>query len=401
LVESLRLAQAYCYNVALLEREVALNVLRSTRFRLRRAPQSVGDDRRVGPDAESGDDLMLPRARGQWELVWTRFKRDRVAFACGIFLLLVLVGCFAGEPLAAHLLGHGPNDPFPMSVDADKNLLPAGPWSHVPNIHGVAPVTPDMPRTLFILGADGTLGRDLFLRVLDGGRTSLELALGSTLLALLIGSMLGLVSGYYGGWADAAVSRLTEFIMGFPILLFLIVFGWTVSNRLDQVTLHGTLAPGVVSLLVVIGVFYAFYPARLVRAQVLSLREQEFVEAARMIGASDLRIMRKHLLPHVSGSLIVYGTQLMALTIFLEAALAILGVGIEPGYASWGSIIAAHYGTVFGATGASAAYIDQRLAHAAFLIALWPTLLLFFTVLSVTLFGEGVRNAFDPRAART
>ena len=151
------------------------------------------------------------------------------------------------------------------------------------------------------------------------------------------------------------------------------------------------------SLVAVIGVFYSFYPARLVRSQVLSLKEQEFVEAARMIGSSDIRIMRKHLFPHVSGSLIVYGTQLLALTIFLEAALAILGVGIEPGYASWGSIIATHYGTLFGDTGASAHYIDSRVAPrrvADRAVALGPPLL---TVSRVTLFGEGVRNAFDPQ----
>jgi peptide/nickel transport system permease protein len=380
-----------------------VNVLRRTLLGRTRAPAGVDGNLRAGDGREPGtaDDTMLPKARGQWELVWSRFKRDKVALVCGIFIGLVLIACFGGEPLAAHLLGHGPNDLFPMSVDADKNLLPAGPWSHVPNIHGVATVTPEMPRTLFVLGADGTLGRDLFLRVLDGGRTSLELAFAATFLALVLGSILGLASGYYGGWADASVSRLTEFIMGFPILLFLIVFGWTVSNRLDQITLHSALAPGVLSLVVIIGVFYSFYPARLVRSQVLSLKQQEFVEAARMIGSSDIRIMRKHLFPHVSGSLIVYGTQLLALTIFLEAALAILGVGIEPGYASWGSIIATHYGTLFGDTGASAHYIDARVAHAAWLIALWPSALLFLTVLSLTLFGEGVRNAFDPQAVRT
>ena len=371
-----------------------MNVLRRT---------AVRGDRVAEPRAavSAHDEPGPPRARGQWELVWSRFKRDRVAVASGIVLIAVLALCFAGEPIATRLLGHGPNDLFPMSVDADKNLLPAGPWSHVAAIHGVAPVTPDMPRTLFVLGADGTLGRDLFLRVLDGGRTSLELALGATLLALFFGSILGMVSGYYGGWTDSATSRLIEFIMGFPVLLFFIAFGWTLSARLDPITLHGAISPGVISLVLVIGVFYCFYPARLVRSQVLALREQEFVQAARMIGASDLRIMRKHLLPHVSGSLIVYGTQLFAVTIFLEAALAVLNVGIEPGYASWGSIIAGNYGTLLGATGGGATYIDKRAQHAQELIALWPSVLLFITVLAVTLFGEGVSNAFNPRAVRT
>jgi peptide/nickel transport system permease protein len=341
-----------------------------------------------------------PPPRGYWELVWAGLKRDRVAVASGVFLVTLLLACFVGEPVAAHLLGHGPNDIFPMAADIDKNLLPAGPWSHVPNSHGVITVTPETPRTLFILGADGVLGRDVFLRVLDGGRTSLEIALGATFVAITLGLLLGLLSGYFGGWADAIASRLTDFIMGFPILLFLIAFGWTVSQRLNDITLDGAVAPGVISLILVVGVFYCFYPGRLVRAQVLSLREQEFVEAARMIGASDFRIMRKHLLPHVSGSVIVYATQLMAVTVFLEAALAILGVGIELPYATWGNIIATNYGTLL-APGGPHSYGESQFLHTTYLITLWPSLLLFLTVVAVMLFGEGVRNAVDPRAVRT
>jgi ABC-type dipeptide/oligopeptide/nickel transport system permease subunit len=132
-----------------------------------------------------------------------------VATASGIFLAVVVLGCFVGEPIAEHLLGHGPNDIFPMAVDIDQNLLPAGPWSHVPNSHAVITVTPDTPRTFFILGADGTLGRDVFLRLLAGGRTTLELAVGATLLAIVLGMLIGLLSGYFGGWIDAAVQRLT------------------------------------------------------------------------------------------------------------------------------------------------------------------------------------------------
>jgi len=317
--------------------------------------------------------------------------------ASGIFLAVMLLACFGGEPLAERLLGHGPNDIFPMSADIDQNLLPAGPWSHVPNAHGVITVTPDTPRTLFILGADGTLGRDVFLRLLAGGRTTLELAVGASFLAIALGMLIGLLSGYFGGWTDAALQRLTELIMGFPILLFLIAFGWTLSQRLNEITLGGALTPGVVSLVLVIGVFSCFYPGRLVRAQVLSLREQEFVEAARMIGASDFRILRKHLLPYVSGTLIVYATQLMAVTVFLEVALSILGVGIGLPDASWGNMISTNYGTLLN-PGPQA---DAQFLHTTYLITLWPSLLLFFTVVAFTLFGEGIRNAVDPRAKRT
>ena len=149
----------------------------------------------------------------------------------------------------------------------------------------------------------------------------------------------------FGGWTDAALSRLTEVIMGFPVLLFLVTLGFTVSDRLQQVTLHGLVPDGVVSLVVILGVFYCFYPLRLVRSQVLQLREQEFVEAARSVGASELRIVRQHLLPFIWGSLLIYATQLLAITIFLEAAFSILNVGISLPTASWGNLIAANYGS--------------------------------------------------------
>jgi peptide/nickel transport system permease protein len=354
--------------------------------------------RAQGGEDEDADAPLPPR--GYWHLVWRRFKGDRVAVASGILLALVLLACFAGEPIAERLLGHGPDDIFPMAADIDRGLLPAGPWSHVPAINGVATVTPQTPRTLFILGADGSLGRDLFLRVLDGGRTTLELALGATFIALSLGLVLGLLSGYFGGWLDAIVQRLTELIMGFPILLFLIAFGFTAAQRLNSVTFGGVLAPGVLTLMLVIGIFSSFYPGRLVRSQVLSLREQEFVEAARMIGASDIRIMRKHLLPYVSGTLIVYATQLMAVTVFLEAGISILGVGIALPAATWGNLISANYGTLL-APGGPHASAETAFIHTTYLITLWPSLLLFVTVVAATLFGEGIRNAVDPQARRT
>src|SRR5918912_3552208 len=289
-------------------------------------------------------DLRPPRAYGSWELVWCRLKRDRMALASAAALVLVFVACFAGEPIAEHFLGHGPNDIFPMAVD--ENLVEAPPWSHVPNTHGVVTVTPHTPRTLFVLGASDQVGHDLFLRVLAGGRTSLEIALGAAALAVLLGVALGLLAGYYGRWVDAVFTRVTEFVMGFPILLFVIAVGFTLSDRLQRITLGGHLAHGVISLIVVIGLFSWFYPARVVRAQVLTLRRSEFVEAARMVGASDLRIIRKHLLPHVLESVIVYGTIMVAGTMFLEAGLSYLNLGVQPPDATWGNLIAQHYGTL-------------------------------------------------------
>jgi peptide/nickel transport system permease protein len=348
---------------------------------------------RAAGAAEPGE----ARARGYWELVWLRFKRDRLAIVSGIVLVFVLLACFVGEPVAEHFLGHGPNDLFPMAADVDGT--PAGPWSHVPNVNGVITVKTDTPRTLFILGADGQLGRDEFVRLLAGGRTSLEIALGAAAIAVALGLTLGLVAGYYGSWTDAVISRMTEFAMGFPILLFVIALGRTIGDRFERVTIHGAFVPGVLSLVLAIGLFSWFYPARLVRAQVLSLREREFVEAARMVGAGDLRILRKHLLPHVAGSLVVYATLIVAATIILEAALSILNFGIGLPDATWGTMISTNWGTVL-APGGPGAYYESAFVRPSWLTTFWPTVALLLTVLAFSLVGEGLREALDPRARR-
>jgi peptide/nickel transport system permease protein len=338
-----------------------------------------------------------PATRSSRALFWSRFKRDRLAVASGIVLVVVIVGCFAGLPVAEHFLGHGPNDIFPLA--ADINGYPAGPWSHVPNSHGVPVVTPQTPRTLFILGADGQLGHDEFLRLLAGGQTSLEIGVGAALLAILIGVSVGLLAGYYGRAIDMVFSRTSEFVMGFPVLLFVIALGRSIGDRFDDVTVHGAFVHGVIALILAIGLFSWFYPARIVRAQVLSLREQEFVEAARMVGASNFRILRKHLLPHVVSSVIVYGTLVIAGSILLEAALAILNFGIDLPDASWGNMISLNYGTllvpggVAGATGSTG-------TRASWLVPLWPSIALLLTVLAFVLVGEGVRAALDPREQR-
>jgi len=338
-----------------------------------------------------------PPPRGYWDLVWLRFKRDRLALWSGAFVVFVLLACFVGEPVAAHFLGHGPNDIFPLATNLD--LKPVGPWTRVPAVHGAPLVTPQTPRTLFILGADGTLGRDEFLRLLSGGRTSLEIALGATAIAIALGLAVGLFAGYYGRWVDAVVSRLTEFVMGFPILLFLIATGRIVSDRYDRITLHGAVAPGVLALVFVIGIFSWFYPARIVRAQVLSLRDREFVEAARMVGASDFRIIRKHLLPNVLGSVVVYASILIATTIILEAALSILGLGIGLPDATWGNMISTNWGTLL-APGGPNSSPDSGFVRTSSLVTYCPTVALFVTVLAFNLLGEGVREALDPRTQR-
>src|SRR5690348_7222560 len=171
--------------------------------------------------AETGGelgDLEIVRARGYWELVWSRFRHDRIAMASGVFVVFLIVTAFLGAPIAKHFLGHGPNYLFIGSNAVSPHLQPAGPWTWVDyadrtNLHH---------HTLLVLGASNTLGQDEFLRLLYGARVSLEVSLLSTIGVMAIGVALGAAAGYYRGWVDSIVSKITEFTMAFPAFLFVI-----------------------------------------------------------------------------------------------------------------------------------------------------------------------------------
>ncbi len=319
------------------------------------------------------------KARGYWELVWIRFRRDRAAVASGFFIIVLILTAFLGAWIAQKLLGHGPNDIF--SADGVRNYKPVGPWTHVseapyPGASG------HFGKTLFIMGADGGVGRDMFLRLLYGARASLEVAVLATVVTVGIGVIVGLVAGYFRGWVDVVVSRLTELVMVFPSLLFLIALRVTIGDRLNAIT-FGVLPQGVFTLVLVFSALGWFYPARIIRGVVLSLREKEFIEAARMTGAGDWRIMRSHLLPHVVAPIIVYSSLIIAQTIIGEAGLSFLGLGIPLPTASWGNLLSA----------APEFYVTQPW------ILVWPGLAILLTTLAFNLLGDGLRDAFDPRAA--
>lgn len=326
-------------------------------------------------------------------LVLRRFANERLGVAAFFGLILILFGCFVGEPILAHVLGHGPDTFFPRAVDV--NLRPVGPWSQVPNQPLEAPTAHGT--TLFVLGADGPLGRDEFLRILAGGRLSLEIALIATVLAVTIGVTLGTIAGWFGGIVDAIVTRLTELTMAFPILLLVVALGQTIADRFDHITIGGVFEPGVVALGVVIGFFSWFYPARVVRSLTRALRQYDFVEAARMVGNRELRIIRKHVLPHLAGPVIVWSTLVAAGVVILEAALSVLNFGVRLGTASWGSLLSDAWGSllVFNPRydPRNASYFQPRSAW----LMLWPSLALFLTVLCLALVGDALRNALDPR----
>jgi peptide/nickel transport system permease protein len=319
------------------------------------------------------------KARGYWELVWIRFSRDRLAVVSIGFVILLLFGAFIGAPIAKHFLGHGPNDIFANGVD-QTSLTPVGPWTHI-NTAPYPGASGHFGNTLLILGADGALGRDLFLRLLYGAQTSLEVAGLATIGSVTLGVIMGLLAGYFRGWVDTVISRLIEIVMVFPFLLFVIALRVVAGPSLNGVTL-GFLAHGVFTLALIFSVFGWFYPARIIRGVVLSLREKEFVEAARMTGASDLRIMRSHLLPHLVAPIIVYSTLIVAQNIIAEAGLSFLGLGIENPTASWGNLLSA----------APQYYLTQPW------LMVWPGLSILMTTLAFNLLGDGLRDAFDPRA---
>jgi peptide/nickel transport system permease protein len=351
--------------------------------------------------ATAGIDAAGSTAQSPSRLAWRRLRRDRAALVSAGFIVLLVLAVLPGAPLLGKLVGHGPNDLFPYAVDVA--LRPVGPWSHVPDTSFVPEINPKTfkqqppragtPKTLFVLGADGPLGRDEAQRLLYGGRVSLTVAVGATLLALLIGTTLGTLAAFFGGWVDSVVSRFTDLVMAFPVLLLAIVLGSTVSAKIGEVTLGGALNQGVLSLILLIGLFTWFYPARIVRSLILSLREREFVEAAEMVGAGDAKIMRTHLFPHVIPAIAVWATLAIATNIMLEAGLTFLGVGIKLPTTSWGSMLAATWGTVLSPLPYNAATFSPWLT-------VIPSLAIFLTVLALTLFGEGLREAFDPRGAR-
>jgi peptide/nickel transport system permease protein len=321
------------------------------------------------------------RARSYWEGVWLRFRRDKFAIAGGFFIFFLILVAFIGAPIAAKLLGHGPDDQIAGGVDPNT-ALPVGPWERVSEAPYVG-ATGSFGTTLFILGGDASpLGRDEFLRLLYGAQTSLEVAVGATIVSMFIGVLMGAVAGFFGGWTDTVISRITEIVMAFPILLFVIALASTAGERLDGITL-GFLGRGVITLVLVLGLFGWFYPARIVRAQVLSLREKEFVEAARMIGTSDARIIRSHILPHLVAPIIVYSTLVVAQNILAEAGLSFLGLGIKAPTASWGNML----------SGSAEYYLTQPW------LMVWPGAAVLLATLAFNLLGDGLRDAFDPRSS--
>ena len=200
----------------------------------------------VDAGAGGAPDGLPVRARGYWEQVWRRFRRDKIAIVGGITIILLILGAFIGAPIAKAILGHGPDDLFYTALSAQGQ--PIGPFSWVDN-----PLNPGH-KVFLLLGADSTLGRDEFLRLLYGAQVSFEVALLATVGSISIGVLLGAVAGYFRGWVDTIISRVTEITMAFPALLFIIALASTVGDSLNNIT-FGIFGRGVFTLFLIFSIF--------------------------------------------------------------------------------------------------------------------------------------------------
>jgi len=296
------------------------------------------------------------------QLFMRRFREDRVAVAAAAFIV-VLIAVAIFSPLIRSLAGApDPNLQNPNALD----------------VFG----TPTGPSSAHWFGVD-ELGRDVFSRVLAGASVSLQVAFIATGIALVVGTSLGMIAGYYRGWADTVISRAVDVLLAFPILL--LALGLAAACSGIDGCLGGLIQPGKWLVIFVIAFVNWTYVARLVRGQTLSLREKEFVEAARAMGSSDRRIVFSEILPNLVAPIIVYATLLIPTNILFEAALSFLGVGVQPPQASWGQMIA-DATSIFG----SAPW---------FMLA--PGIALVMTVLAFNLVGDGLQDALNPRSARS
>lgn len=268
-----------------------------------------------------------------------------------VVVVIILVAIFA--PLFASITGHGVNHQY-RHTGLNSFGLPRSPGGH------------------FLLGTDD-LGRDILVRIAYGTRISLYVGVVATLLTVAIGAVLGLMAGFFGGITDSLIARMVDLVLSLPFLLF-------------AISLVSVTRPGLTIVIIVIGVFGWAAVARIVRGQVLSIREKEYIEAARSLGASSWRIMFVDILPNVLAQLIVYATLLIPVTIILEATLSFLGVGIPPPTADWGQMISEAQ--------------NGNLYQVAWWFLVFPSAALLITTLAFNILGDGIRDALDPRLDR-
>jgi len=291
------------------------------------------------------------------QLVWRRFRKHRLAMMGAVGTLILLVFIIVGSILVPESKAN--------EVDLRARLSP--------------------PSKTHWMGTDST-GRDIFSRIIYGGQISLLIGVMAVTLAITFGTLIGGIAAYYGGAVDSFLMRFTEAMLAIPSLFLLIVLGKYLGKDVQTINVLGRSFSGSVGIvIVVIGITSWMYLARIVRANVLSLREMDYVASSKALGASRMRIFFSHLVPNTLGAIIVAATLGLASAILIEAYVSFLGLGVQPPTASWGNMLT------------SAQSFIQK---GAWWMWLFPSIFIVFTILCINLIGDGLRDALDPRTHR-
>jgi peptide/nickel transport system permease protein len=314
---------------------------------------------------------------GPWRLGLRRLRRNKVALGFGFLFILMVAACLAAPLWADQVAKTGPNENH-----LSDTIRVDGETVNVVGLDGV-PIGPQYLKAdgRFFLGADPN-GRDIMVRLLYGGRNSLMIGVSAALITTLLSILLGTLAGYFRGWSDVVIRTLLDIMWSFPVIILGVALGVALALGGFQIWFINVSGDSLLIPILIIGLVYVPYMARPVRGQVLSVREKEFVEAARAQGAGPIRIMFTEVVPNLASTILVFFTLLIANAVLLEAALSFLGAGVRPPQPSWGTMIDD------GVTRISTA------PH----LAIVPGLMLVLTVLSLNVFGDGVRDALDPRA---
>jgi peptide/nickel transport system permease protein len=298
--------------------------------------------------------------RSLGQIAWMRLRRDKVAMGSGIVVILLILTAIIGPHVVQN------PDVFHSDLIDPTFLRPKGAFGGISLAHP--------------LGVEPETGRDVLARIVVGAQYSLLIAFLATVLAVVIGTFFGIVAGYFGGWLDSLIARTMDVFLAFPLLVFALALAGVIPNTAFGLS-GNTLRIAV--LIFVIGFFNWPYMGRIIRGQTLSLREREFVDAARSLGARGPYILFRELLPNLVGPILVYATLLMPTNILFAAALDYLGVGLYVPTPTWGQMLSSAVANGY-------YYIDPE-------FMLVPGLTIFITVMAFNLFGDGLRDALDPR----
>jgi peptide/nickel transport system permease protein len=332
--------------------------------------EAIGTEFSSGADPEEN----APAGIGPYALAWRRLRRNKTALAFGGLFLAVVIVCLLAPVYAKHIA-----HTTPTANHLTEKITLNGKPTDVVSVAGI-PIGPTW-HGRFFLGADSN-GRDVAVRLLYGGRNSLLIGGVATLITMILATIIGVAAGYFRGWIDGILSRILDLLWAYPVVILGVALGVTLATGGLNLGLFQLKGNSLMVPAVIIGVIYVPYVAKPVRGQVLSLRQREFVDAARALGLGNVRIMATEIAPNIFSTLIVFIPLIIANAILTEAGLSYLGAGVQDPNPSWGTMISD----------------GIRLIPSAIHLTIVPGLMLVAAVLGINVFGDGVRDALDPRA---